>query len=357
LFRSIHLVKTARPESTGICRIIMSLARFAKPHGYAVSVLFFEDGPLRAEMAEAGISAHAISWKGTFQDLPGAVRACVWLRRNCPEIVHLHWGGRAVRAISRLGGAGVVVKHVHARIDENTGEILEELAFPWADAVVACSVAVATRVISHRPQVIYAGIEVDPAPNPLTGHSGPLQVGVLSRLTPVKNVEAVIEAAAKLRDSGIAIEVNIAGSGPCETALRALAGELKVADRVRFLGWRNDIRALLSDWDLLVMPSLDEGFPLAAIEAMAAARPVLASRVGGLPEIVEDGTTGYLIPPNDIQALVHCIAEVAHDRARLAKMGAEGWKRVQQEFTEAAMADRMADFYARLLKQKGLRPG
>lgn len=356
MIRCMHLVKSAQPECTGICRIVRSLAKCAKQHGYDISVVFLADGPLRAQMSAAGINAHVVSWKGTFTDVPGAVRAGLWVRGNGPEIVHLHFGGRAVRAICKLGGADVVVQHIHGRSNELTGEIRKSLSLPWADAVIACSNAVAASVISHRPEVIYAGIKVEPVPGSLAEYSGPLRLGVLSRLTPIKNVAAVIHAAVRLRDLGITIQVNIAGSGSSENSLRSIARELNVADRVCFLGWLEDTRELLSRWDLFVMPSLDEGFPLSALEAMAAALPVLASRVGGLPEIVVDGVTGYLIPPGDIEGLVRHIAELANDRVRLAKMGAAGRRRVQEEFTEEAMASHMASFYARLLQQKQLRP-
>ena len=356
MIRCLHLVKSAQPECTGICRIVTSLAKYAKQNGCEISVVFLADGPLQAQMSADGINAHVVSWTGTFTEVGGAVRTCLWVRGNGPEIVHLHFGGRAVRAICKLGGAGVVIQHIHGRNNELTGEIRKTLSVPWADAVIACSNAVAASVISHRAEVIYAGIEVGPVPGPLAEHSGPLQLGVLSRLTPIKNVAAVIHAAARLRDLDIAIQVNIAGSGPSENSLRSIARELNVADRVCFLGWREDIRELLSGWDLLAMPSLDEGFPLSAIEAMAAGRPVLASRVGGLPEIVVDGVTGYLIPPGDIEGLVRPLAELANDRVKLAKMGTAGWRRVQEEFTEEAMASHMASFYARLLQQKQSHP-
>jgi|GEM_PF-1516688 len=355
MFRSIHLVKSAEPECTSICRIIMGLAKYAEPQGYELRVLFLADGPLRAQMSAAGISTHSISWNGTFQDVSGAVRVCLWLRRNRPKIAHLHWGGRAVRAVCRLGGAQAVVQHIHGRINEITGEIPESYSFLWADAVIASSKKVAACVNSHRAEVIYAGIEANPAPSSLAEDSGPLKVGVLSRLTPIKNVGAVIRAAKRLKELGIEIHVKIAGSGPSEPELRNLTTELGVSDRVHFLGWREDIRELLSGWHLLVIPSLDESFPISALEAMAVARPVLASRVGGLPELVVDGVTGYLIPPKDTEALVHHITELANDRAKLAAMGQAGWERAQTEFSVQNMAIHMAQFYDRLLRDRPTR--
>ncbi len=352
MFRSIHIVKSADAECTGVFRIVMNLARGARQHGYEVTVLFLADGPLQAQASAAGITAHIIPWNGKFQDVFGAARVCLWLRRHRASIAHLHWGGRAVRAISRFGGALAVVQHLHGRINELTGELPQSLSFPGADAVVACSKAVAANVTSHRVEVIYAGIEVNPAPQSLMLHSGPLRVGVLSRLTLVKNLDVFIEAVARLRDLGIEIQANIAGSGPSETALRILAAELKVSDRICFLGWQQDIRTLLSNWDLLVMPSLDEAFPLSALEAMAAARPVVASRVGGLLEIVVDGVTGYLISPKDTEALVRQIAALAKDRTRLAELGQAGWERARSEFSIEAMSLQMARLYDRLRKQQ-----
>jgi len=88
---------------------------------------------------------------------------------------------------------------------------------------------------------------------------------------------------------------------------------------------------------------------------MAAARPVLASRVGGLPELVVDGVTGYLIPPKDTEALVYHITELANDRVKLAAMGQAGWERAQTEFSEQNMAIHMAQFYDRLLRDRPTR--
>lgn len=330
----------------------MNLAKHAGEFGYEIEVLFFAEGPLREQASAAGIRAAVVPWKGTLKDVWGALRVYRWLRRNPARIAHLHWGGRVVQTICRLAGAQVVVQHVHGRVNETTCEVTESFSFPGADAVVGSSKAVAANVRSHRAEVIYAGIEVDPAPEFLTAHAGPLRVGTLSRLTPVKNIELFIEAVARLREIGVEIQANIAGSGPSETALRDLAERLQISDRICFLGWQEDIRSVLSSWDLLVMTSLDEGFPVSAVEAMAAARPVVATRVGGLEEIVVDGVTGYLIPARDREALVRCIAELAKDRTKLSKMARASWERAQSEFSARMMSLQMARLYDRLSKRQ-----
>lgn len=347
-------MQNAQPECAGVCRIIKDLAKTAPQHGYEFAVLFLGDGPLRERLSDAGISAHVIRWEGTFADVGGAVRVRSWLKRNRPEIVHLHWGGRAVRGIGQLSGARLVVQHIHGRIDEVTGVIAKPLHFPWVDALVACSNSVANDVTGNKVEVIYPGIDVSENPLPISTSTGPLKIGVLSRLTYAKNIEAVITAAARLNDRSIDVSVEIAGRGPSESALRNCANEFGISDRVHFLGWREETEELLQSWDLVVMPSLDEGFGLAALEAMAAARPVIVSRVGGLAEIVIDGVTGYLMPPRDTGALADCLAEFATDRAKLARMGLAGWERAKAEFSIESSALRMFDYYGRLLKEPGV---
>ena len=173
---------------------------------------------------------------------------------------------------------------------------------------------------------------------------------MLSRLIPLKNVEAVIEATAQLIHNKVNVTLEIAGTGPSEPMLRKLVTRLGLDENVSFLGWRQDVMPLLASWDLLAMPSVDEGLPIAALQAMAAARPVVASRVGGLRELVADGVTGRLFPSGDVDALASCIADLAKDRGLLASMGIAGWQRAGQKFSAASMAKQTFDVYDRLLR-------
>ncbi len=326
----------------------MGLAQHLRPFGYEISVLFLEDGPLVTTMKDAGIPSSSISWTGERGDLSGAWQAWRWLRRHRAEIAHLHHGGGVVRAVCRLAGVGAVVQHLHGRINESNGASASKLNFPAPDALIACSQAVAESVCEGRAEVIYAGIETGAHPPAAASQTGPLKLGVLARLIPLKNIEVLIEATALLAGKGIDVQAEIAGSGPSESSLRALVLSLGVSERVRFLGWNADVQRLLASWDLLVIPSLEEGFGLSALEAMAAARPVVASRVGGLCELVVDGMTGRLFPAGDTYALVRCIAEAANDRQRWALMGAVGWKRAREHFSTDLMARRTVELYDRL---------
>jgi glycosyltransferase involved in cell wall biosynthesis len=329
--------------------MVASIAKHSRSFGYEVSVVFLEEGPLIAALTDAGIAANAVPWTANRDDLPGAWRLWRWLRKHPADIAHVHSGGLTLRLVCRLAGVDAIVQHIHGRIIEPIGTSVSQLSFRGADAVIACSQAVADCLPQCRTQVIYAGVETGSHPPTAKVNTGPLKLGVLARLIPLKNVESLINATARLRGIGIEIQVEIAGSGPSESALRELATKLGVADLVRFIGWQVDVDRLLASWDLLVIPSLEEGFPIAALEAMAAAKPVLASRVGGLPEVVVDRVTGRLFPPGDTDALVQCIAELANDRQRLVVMGTEGWKRAHSLFSAERMTQQNAHVYDGLL--------
>jgi glycosyltransferase involved in cell wall biosynthesis len=257
----IHIVKNAQPECTGICRIVTGLAKHLSPLGYQISVLFLGPGPLELGMRDAGIPATTVPWDGSRSDLAGAWRVWSWLRKHPAEIVHSHHGGLAVRAACRLAGIHAVVQHIHSRILENKGGTsVSQLSFRGADGVIAASQAVADCLRGCRAEVIYAGVETASQPPATAPPTGALKLGVLGRLIPLKNVEAVIEATARLTSRGIEVRTDIAGSGPSESSLRALVTRLGVTDRIRFLGWQEDVREFLASRDLLIAPSLEEGF-------------------------------------------------------------------------------------------------
>ena len=347
----VHILKDAQSECTGICRMIAAIAKRAPSLGYQISVLFLGEGPLVTTMKDAGIPASAVSWAATRSDLAGALRVWRWLQKHPAEIAHMHHGGLSVRAVCRLAGVSAIVQHIHGGILEPTGASISQMNLRAVDAIIACSQAVADCLPGRHAEVIYAGVETGSHP-PAMAPMGPLKMGVLARLIPLKNIEGVINATARLASMGIEVQTEIAGSGPSEPGLRDLIAGLNVGGRVRMLGWRSDVDKLLASWDLLVIPSFEEGLPLSALEAMAAARPVLASRVGGLSELVVDGVTGRLVPPGDTDALVCCIAELASDRQRLAQMGGEGWKRVRTHFSVELMVRRTIELYDRLLDRR-----
>jgi glycosyltransferase involved in cell wall biosynthesis len=140
----------------------------------------------------------------------------------------------------------------------------------------------------------------------------------------------------------------VVGDGPLDGALRREAEALGLAGHCRFTGARPDVADLLAAVDVVVLPSLSEGLPFVLLEAMAVGKPVVATRVGGNPEVVEDGTTGLLVPPGDADALGAALARLLDDSAAAAAMGGRGQARVRERFTVRAMIEALEALYASL---------
>jgi len=171
----------------------------------------------------------------------------------------------------------------------------------------------------------------------------------VGNLYPVKGHAYLLEGLSLLSDRFPRLHVAIAGRGELEQSLRARARELNVANRFHLLGLRSDVGNVLAAADVFVLPSLSEGVPLALLEAMMAARPIVASAVGEVPTVLNGGRTGSLVPPQDVGALAGAIADLLGDPARARGMGAAAAARAAEFYTLNAMIDRYAALYARYL--------
>lgn len=167
----------------------------------------------------------------------------------------------------------------------------------------------------------------------------------LARLHRQKGLPYLLEAATRVPDARFVL----VGAGPERKALEARAGALGLGDRVAFLGHRPDVPALLGAADLVVLPSLYEGMPLALLEAMAAAKPVVASAIPGNDEAIRDGETGLLVPPRDPDALAAAIRTLLGDPRRAGRLGAAARARVEERFSLASMVGRVTGIYEEVL--------
>lgn len=168
-----------------------------------------------------------------------------------------------------------------------------------------------------------------------------------ARLDPLKGLDVLVDAAARL--PGVRFALTAFGGGPERAELEARIARLGIGNRVGLLGRRDDVPELMAGCDVFVLPSRYEGLPVSIIEAMAAARPVVATAVGGIPELVVDGETGVLVPPDDAASLAAAIADVLADRERGAALGAAGRERVRRSFTGERMAAGVSAVYEDLL--------
>lgn len=178
-----------------------------------------------------------------------------------------------------------------------------------------------------------------------------LVVGFVGRLVAQKGVDVLIDAVPRVRARHPTAVTVIVGDGPLAPELRARAAALGLGDCVRFVGWIADARRVMPACDVIVVPSRWEGLGLVALEAMACARPVVASRVDGLAEIVEPAATGLLVPAGDAAALAEAVASVLDRPAWGQALGTAGRRRVVERFSIDAMADATVDVYRRSLRE------
>ncbi|MEM7129624.1 MAG: glycosyltransferase [Chloroflexota bacterium] len=174
-------------------------------------------------------------------------------------------------------------------------------------------------------------------------------IGAVSRLYPVKGVNYLVEALVHVDKA----ELVVIGDGTDENILKQLAEELGVASRIHWLGNRNDVPELLMGFDLFVQPSLHEGMPNTVLEAMAAGLPVVATAVGGTPEVVVDGETGLLVEPANPKALSAGINRLIADPILRNRFGQAGYKRVKESFSVENMVNATTQLYTKLLRQVG----
>jgi glycosyltransferase involved in cell wall biosynthesis len=170
-------------------------------------------------------------------------------------------------------------------------------------------------------------------------------IGSLGRLTDQKGYDLLVRALADLPNATLVL----VGDGPERTRLERLAAELGVAERLVITGWKSDARAYLTTFDIFALPSRWEGMPLSILEAMQAGLPVLATDVGSVAEAVADGETGYVIAPDDIDALRARLRRLTADRALRERMGSHARAIALERFTDTAMACRYEEIYRTLV--------
>jgi glycosyltransferase involved in cell wall biosynthesis len=171
----------------------------------------------------------------------------------------------------------------------------------------------------------------------------------MGRLVPVKGLEFYLQAARLILDRRDDVTFVIVGDGPLGPELRTLAREYGIDGRIRFLGQRRDAHQMLELMDLFVLPSLSEGVPMVLLEALALGRPVVATRVGGVPEVIEHGKSGLLVSPGQPEPLADACMVLLDDRALARELALAGHQRVREHFSANAMAQQVATLYRSLV--------
>ena len=179
-------------------------------------------------------------------------------------------------------------------------------------------------------------------------------IGTIGRLVWQKGFEYLIKAIPKIVKDLPEAKFLIVGEGPLREKLEELGKRLKVKDNIIFTGFRSDIKEILASIDVLVMPSLLEGLPMVLLEGMAMAKPIVATNIDGISEVLENGKTGLLVPPKDTDTLAEAIIEILNNKTKASHLGQNARKIVEEKFSVEKMVEQIEWVYEGLLNEKGL---
>jgi glycosyltransferase involved in cell wall biosynthesis len=351
----------ARELSLGAVRAGHEVVVFLPGPGSFADLL--ERDAIRTQQMRLGRAANAAN----------IARIAMLTRHERLDILHTHAlfaGNVAARVGGRLAGAAVVA-HAHIedrwrgsstvsalqrRIDAGTAQLCAR--------IIAVSSALRGELVAQgypaaRTVTIPNGISEPEAVTPAEATAVREELGLradsivltsVARLCDVKGQLELIRATASLAERGAPVEALLVGEdleagGAYRRRLEAEAASLGVADRVVFAGFRGDIPTVLAASDIFVLPSTAEGMPISVIEAMAAAKPVLATAVGGVPEVVDDERTGILLPSREPAVLAEALESLIADPLRAARLGAAGRRRFEERFSAKTMVAAVLALY------------
>ena len=362
-----------RSDSIGGAHVhLLDLASSARERGHEVTVFAGGDGPFFAELSARGIPARSLA-NMVRPIRPTKDLQCYFeLRKELaalkPDLVALHsskagWIGRV--CARRLGLPVVFTAHGWAFTEgvpakeRTVYRIAERLASPLADKIIT---------VSEYDRQLALRLGVAPAEKLVTIHNGspdvppdllarpeqePPKLIMVARFEAPKDHALLLHALAALED--LAWTIEFVGDGPLKAPAEELSARLGIKERVQFSGTRRDIPERLATAQAFVLTSNWEGFPLTIVEAMRAGLPVVASRVGGVAEAVDDGRTGFTVPPGDAGALADRLRAIIQDASLRREMGRSARRRYDAEFTLSRMVERTLEVYRETVRRTRAR--
>ena len=356
---------------------LLSLMRYlARLPGFECSVILFNEGRLAEELRKLPVSLTVIS-EQTFSPMGIAYRLAKALLKIRPDVVHTHTYKDSFigTLVARSLGIPYVVRIVHGLPEPFMGlrnakmvayTAADRLMTGWfVDRVVAVSSDIEKVLIgmygSNRVSCIHNGIDLE-AVRVTTSREAfrrkwqipedAVVIGTVGRLVPVKGHAILLEATRILQASIGNVALVLVGDGPLRKDLEANAKRLGLEKSVIFAGQQDQSYDFMNMMDVFVLPSLHEGIPMVVLEALALQRPVVATRVGGIPEVIEHGQTGFLAEPSDASSLARLLQRLVEDLPMAVSIGKAGRTRVEEKFTARTMAGKTAELYEQVLSKE-----
>ncbi|HMP07084.1 MAG TPA: glycosyltransferase [Lacipirellulaceae bacterium] len=349
--RTLFLV-TSMPVG-GAETLLVNLVRRLDRRRFAPEIVCLKEaGPLGEMLAaEMRVHTHLLTSKWDLRVLPRLWRVMRIPRADAVVTVgagdKMFWG----RLAARLAGVPVVASALHSTGWPDGVGRLNRLLTRWTDAFIGVADAHGQHLVENerfpagKVHVIHNGIDSErfkprdaSAMRQSLGLAADAPViGILAALRPEKNHELFLAGASCIAERVPAAQFLVVGDGPLRARLEAIAGELRIADRVHFLGSRSDVPEVLAACDLVALTSHNEAAPVSILEALSTGVPVVAADVGSVRETVIDGVTGRVFPAGDLDAYVAAAMELLGDAAARARMGAAGRQLVQERWSLEAM--------------------
>jgi glycosyltransferase involved in cell wall biosynthesis len=380
--RATHVIGGG--DTGGAMAYVLPLLHALRAAGCEAQLLCLGEGGLAETAAEQGLPVEVLPMRGSWDPsvLPGMRRHLLSERG---KVVHTH-GMRAnipVRAILGVQfSRPAVLTTIHSDLALDYASpakarayvALDRLSAGVVDGFCCVSAELADRLVERgvdrsQVRVVHPGIDPEamppyagPSEAPTEGGGEAGVVGTVARQVEVKDIGLLLEAAVHLRKSRPGVRVVIVGDGPAKAAFEQRSKELGVDDIVRFTGEMRPVWPAFEEFQVYALTSLSEGIPISILEAMWMGLPVVATAVGGIPEVVEEGVTGYLVSRTaDRTATAKDVAErmarLLADADLRARMGAAGHERVAREFTTDAAARTTIRFYERVLAERSEHGG
>jgi glycosyltransferase involved in cell wall biosynthesis len=343
---------------------LLGLMSGMQARGWGILLAAPAESPLAARAAATGIDIVPFQQRAELSP-QALLRLLGVLRGNQVDILHFNTptpiivGGVA----ARLRKIPVVVasRRVNFPLKTRLSAVKYNLLL---DRVFTVSVSILKTLVQGgvKPmlvETIYEGVDLDWIDSLTTDFRLPrkpgIVLGTVAHLSPEKGHRTLLEAARLLTERGLVFHLVLVGEGRLRPTLERIAKQFGLEDRVTFTGFRADSEALMRQFDVFCLPSLSEGLSSAILAAMASAQPVVSTRVGGIPELVREDETGYLVSPDAPEQLAAALARLIVDESLRRRLGRAGRKRVEAHFTLCNKLDESEAAYRRLLDERRVR--
>jgi len=313
------------------------------------------------------------------RDLRSVSHVAQLIRELRPHILHTHTAkagaiGRMAAILAGDAAPPIVVHTFHGHVlrgyfgplRSGLFRLLERWLARRTTALIAVSPEVRDDLVSlgiapvEKFSVVRLGIQLDSRVGSEHGNGQEMRrllgippdrfvVGWIGRMTGVKRTDDVLLAVRRLRDRGVDAMLCMVGDGPDRDTVERRAHELGIVRDSFFLGYQDDVAPFYAAFDALILPSANEGTPVSAIESLAGGRPVVATRVGGVPDVVRDGVDGFLVEPGDVDAMADRLATLAADAGLRRRMGEAGSEDVRRRYAVERLLDDVDALYRKLL--------